>query len=137
MSASDVYADLIGKKFKWNACGPDEYDCWTLCREIYRRLGKRMPEFSYFIDGEKKQEKSAEEFERHKGSFTRLDLPVPFCIVAFNLIPRYVSHVGIVLENNYEFIHVLKSTFVVKERLDSIIWERKIAGYYEWIENCN
>ena len=40
------YEDLLGKKFKYNGRGPDEYDCYGLVKEIYNRLGIELPEFA-------------------------------------------------------------------------------------------
>jgi cell wall-associated NlpC family hydrolase len=37
--------DLIGKPYLLGARGPDAYDCWGLCIEVYRRGGRPLPEF--------------------------------------------------------------------------------------------
>jgi len=37
--------DLIGKPYQRGARGPDAYDCWGLCVEVYRRGGIDLPDF--------------------------------------------------------------------------------------------
>jgi cell wall-associated NlpC family hydrolase len=37
--------DLIGKPYQLGARGPDAFDCWGLCAEVYRRGGIVLPEF--------------------------------------------------------------------------------------------
>jgi len=37
--------DLIGKPHVLGARGPDAYDCWGLCVEIYARAGVRLPDY--------------------------------------------------------------------------------------------
>jgi cell wall-associated NlpC family hydrolase len=40
------YSDLIGKRFEYGAMGPDTYDCYGLVREMFRRQGVVVPEYS-------------------------------------------------------------------------------------------
>jgi len=42
LSITDVQ-DLIGKPHARGARGPDAYDCWGLCAEVYRRGGVQLP----------------------------------------------------------------------------------------------
>jgi cell wall-associated NlpC family hydrolase len=37
--------DLIGKPHKLGASGPDAYDCWGLCVEVYARAGVCLPAY--------------------------------------------------------------------------------------------
>lgn len=120
-------SDLIGKPFKYGGRGPDEYDCYGLAKEIFNRLGKDLPDVN-----------SPTEFDTIDCAGKELvkliteviDKPEPFCIVGFKVRPPYVSHMGIVLENRFTFIHILKNTHVCIERLDSLMWKDKIGGFY-------
>jgi len=42
---SDIQ-DLIGKPYAHGARGPEEYDCWGLCVEIYKRGGIVLPDYT-------------------------------------------------------------------------------------------
>lgn len=45
--------------------------------------------------------------------------------------PPYTSHIGVVLENKYEFIHIMNRSRVTIERLDGLLWKRRVTGYYK------
>ena len=38
--------DLVGKPHKRDKRGPDEYDCWGICIEVYCRRGVGLPDYS-------------------------------------------------------------------------------------------
>jgi cell wall-associated NlpC family hydrolase len=119
------YADLLGKRFAYGGRGPFEYDCYGLCMELYRRLGRELPDFGsavqmHVINGM---------VDEHRQFFAESSKPEPWCLVLFRIHPRYVTHIGVVLEDCNRFIHILKNTSVCIERLDSPIWNKKIAGF--------
>ena len=82
------YEDLLGKKFKYNGRGPDEYDCYGLVKEIYNRLGIELPEFASTDDCSlidlmiNKEQQLFEKLQGHE----------PFCIAALIIRPPYTSH---------------------------------------------
>jgi hypothetical protein len=41
----DDVQDLIGKPYAHGARGPDAFDCWGLCAEVYRRAGIELPDW--------------------------------------------------------------------------------------------
>jgi NlpC/P60 family len=41
----DTLQDLIGKPYVHGARGPDAFDCWGLCAEVYRRAGITLPDY--------------------------------------------------------------------------------------------
>jgi hypothetical protein len=45
MTLADVQ-DLVGKPYAHGARGPDAYDCWGLCVEVYRRRGIDLPDYA-------------------------------------------------------------------------------------------
>lgn len=123
-------SDLIGKPFKYGGRGPSEYDCYGLAIEIYSRKGHELPDIN-----------SPTEFETIHSAGQELkslisveiEKPEPFCIVGFKIRPPYISHMGIVLDDTFHFIHILRNTNVCVERLNSIIWKDKIGGFYRVI----
>lgn len=122
------YEDLLGKPFRYGGRGSDDYDCYGLAMEISRRLGKELPDFCSPTEAGLIHQVYTE----GKDLFKALDKPEPYCIVAFRIHPRYTSHMGVVLEDCNRFIHILKGTSVCIERLDSLLWEKKISGFYKF-----
>ena len=104
-------------------------DCYTLCREVYRRLDKELPSFSH------PEEANVIEQEVLGGKqlFVELEKPEPFCLVTFRVM-GFVSHVGVVLEDCRSFIHILKKSRVSVERLDSLLWKKRIDGFFRLTE---
>jgi len=105
-------------------------DCYGLCLELARRDGVILPD-AIWAEAPEEIEKIVNETEL-KG-FTKADKPQPGDLVGFMLRPPFVSHIGYMV-SEYEFIHVTKGTRVTRERLDSLQWNRKIAGFYRWIK---
>ena len=123
-------SDLIGKPFLYGGRGPDHYDCYGLVSEIYKRRGIALPPLlsatSYkAIDPI---------FQNEKKGYIKIDKPEAYAIVSFIIRPPFVSHVGVVLENEKSFIHVLQKRFVAIEQLSSQSWNHRIEGYYRWRE---
>ena len=115
--------------FKYGGRGPKEYDCWGLAAEILRRKNIIIPLFN--------DDTPDSDLERHKALlkgkelFKPIEIPKPFCLVAFSLYDKkHTDHVGVVWKSGYEFIHISENTKVSIERLDSFLWEHKIRGYY-------
>ena len=123
------YIDLLGKGFKYNGRGPDEYDCYGLVKEIYHRIGVELPEYASTDNCSLINQM----IEQGKELFTKIEKPEPFCIVLFQIIPGYVSHIGVVLGDCIKFIHISQGISVAVERLDNKLWERRNRGYYKWI----
>ena len=121
------YTDLLGKPFKYGGRGPLEYDCYGLCMEIYKRLGRELPDYGsavqqHVIDGM---------IQEHKPLFSQLPVAEPWCLVLLKVHPRYLTHIGVMLEDGVHFIHILKSTSVCVERIDSPLWRGKVSGFYK------
>lgn len=122
------YLELLGKGFQKGARGPHFFDCYGLVKEIYRRLDVVLPEY------ESPDEHSLihQMINEGKELFVEIDEPEPYCLVIFRLRPRYVTHMGVVLEDGKRFVHVLKKSRVSIERLDNLFWAEKIAGFLRW-----
>lgn len=133
-----MFNDLLGAKFCYGGTSVEQgFDCWQLCREIYRRLGRELPEFQYVVediakDGKFSYENVNQKIESAKPMFEKLDKPEPYCLVSFFIRPRYTSHVGVVLEDCIHFIHIMEKSSVTIERLDAPEWERRITGFWRY-----
>lgn len=126
------YGDLIGKQFVPGGRGPDGFDCYGLVKEIYRRRGIELPEYDY--DSPDNFSLVHQLIHGEKDLFETLGKPEPFCLVLFAILPPYVSHIGVVLEDCNSFIHASEKVCVAVEKLDHLIWERRIRGFLKWIK---
>jgi cell wall-associated NlpC family hydrolase len=132
------YDDLLGAKFTHGGNSIEEgFDCWSLCREVYRRLGRDLYEYKHLAEqvmaDEKFQYKNVDALIRVGAeNFQPLQKPEPFCLVTFIMLPPFVTHIGVVLEDKRYFIHILKQSSVSVERLDSLLWATKIDGYWRY-----
>ncbi len=122
------YFDLLGKTFRYGGRGPDHYDCYGLVMELYRRQGIDLPEYESFADPRLIDAGLSDGRERW---VTGIDQPEPGCMVMFRIHPPYVSHIGVMLDS-LRFIHIMHKTSVVVERIDSLLWRDKLAGYYRY-----
>jgi len=126
-----LYRDLIGKKFKYDGRGPDTFDCYGLCIEIYKRLGRELPEFI-----SARNPKGIDiTVNENMGLFERLKKPEPFCLVTLSVYKPYVSHIGVVLEDCTRFINIIQKRHVCIEYLNSERWKNRIDGYWKYAKN--
>jgi len=130
-----LFSDLIGKPFKDNGKGPDGYDCYGLCQEVYKRIGKALPDFDYSFSTHASPE-TAEAInfmiKKEHNNFKKIEKPEPYCIVTFCIVPPFISHIGVVLDDCVKFIHISRRNAVVIDRLTSVHWQGRIRGYYKW-----
>lgn len=122
------YTDLIGRKWKKDAKGPNEFDCYHLIKEIQRRRGFYLPN----IKTPESIELRLAMFEKLSSEYTiPIDRPEPFSIVVFDVRRFTRLHVGVVLEDCRSFIHA--AAYIRRVRIDklkSILWRKRITGYY-------
>jgi cell wall-associated NlpC family hydrolase len=124
------YDDLLGKEFEIGGTGENnKYDCYNLCRELYKRIGKDIPMFN----SPNEPNLIEEVVIKGRELFKELDKPEPYCLVLFTLKFPYVSHVGVVLEDCRRFIHIMPKSKVTVERLDDISWNHRVRGYLSWL----
>lgn len=144
-----TYSDLLGSQFAYNARGEDgAYDCYGLCMEISRRLGKELPDVTTpegFIN--------MEALLAHEAESGKSWLPVPpedamwgtmegvgrdgtvttYGIkegaIAYFRVKGYMAHVGIIIGPD-RFIHAWElAGGVAVERLS--LWRTRLVGIYE------
>lgn len=123
---SNLFDDLLNKEFTYYGRGPDKYDCIGLAMEVARRLEVEIPAFTSYD----KEDAIHKAILSGKELLSESKTPVNYSIVALQIIPKFVTHVGFVLEYPY-FIHILEHSKVTIERLDSIKWKNRIRGFYK------
>lgn len=123
------YLDLLGKKFEYGAIGPDAYDCKGLMIELFKRIGVQFPAYD-------SSDEPAVQSERFAEGLAKYAIPISnaetFALIMFKIRPPFISHVGMML-NPVQFIHITQGSSVTVERIDSLQWKRKIAGFYRLI----
>lgn len=123
------YLDLLGAEFSYGGKGSGTYDCWHLSREIYKRLGVDVPEFDSPSENSLINTMIRDEMWK---IVDKIDKPEPYCFVLFKLHPKYVTHIGVVLEDCDSFIHIMQKSRVSVEKLSEPHWKTKIEGFYKW-----
>jgi len=121
-------SDLIGQPF--DEYGLNGYNCYSLCQEVYKRAGIRLPSWNWVADLSLR----SETIKNAKRLFIELSEPEPYCLVVFKLHPRFCTHIGIMLDRLH-FLHVMKKRNVCLERIDNPYWQKRIDGYYKYGTN--
>jgi len=116
--------DLLGKRFEKEGKGPETFNCWSLCREVYKRIGLKLPPRDYIYDVAAR----TEAIERGKADFIELEKAEPFCGVTLKLAGRF--HMGVVLADGRRFIHCSRKYGVIIEPLKK--YKRTIDGYFRY-----
>jgi cell wall-associated NlpC family hydrolase len=125
-----LYADLIGKPFKWHGRGPDAYDCIGLLMEIYRRQGIFLPDYK----SNELPAANAIDIGTAAMSWARSDWPFPGAAILLKMHPNLVTHVGVIVDER-RFIHTLEQMNGVHlDEFRSPLWQKRTAGYYRWTE---
>jgi probable lipoprotein NlpC len=119
--------DLIGKPFVDGGRGPGGYDCYGVVKEVFRRAGIDLPE--YHIGCLDTLAISAA-VESQRSLWRRLTSPAAPCVVAIRLNPGSISHVGAYIGGG-QFIHAYQNAGgVCINRLEELVWKRRIEGFY-------
>lgn len=116
------YFDLLGKPFVRGGRGPDSFDCYGLVKEMYRRAGIEVPDFT--------SPGTLEEVEilveRHSRRWTKVAPRTVGSVITFR-VTGHGAHVGLMLEND-RFLHAVEGSGVCVERLTSEAY--KPLGFY-------
>lgn len=116
-----MIADLVGKTF-------EEYNCWDLAIEIYKRNGKALRGFDICVDAVKKIS-AVYDKEMTSDHWEEIKQPEEFCIIPMRVHPKYISHCGIYIGAG-QFIHSLHDQGVIISNLNDPLWKSKIEGFY-------
>ena len=125
------FSDIIGKwKF---GTDPDEPNCWSLCKEAGKRLGVELPFYSAWIKS--LHERLIYINNRKDDDFVPLDKPEIGCIVLFKVAAPKPNHMGIMVDNKGNFIHVFEGTRASIENVNRMRWHNRIVGYYKYAKH--
>jgi len=126
------YANLLGIPFKGGGRDLDGLDCYGVVLKVYKLFGIDLPDWGSTL-GESEIDRK---FRSISGSWEKIDVPEIPSIVAFWVTnPEYVSHIGVVIDND-KFIHIREKISVAVERLSHPVWNIRIVGFYRW-KNIN
>ncbi len=126
--------DLIGKPFHEDGYGPDNYSCYGLAVEVFKRFGIDIPKINISVCASKKaSQKAIEENLVKSWQPTKIITP-PTGIVIKSTDPAFANHIGVYIGAG-RFIHITINRSVVVDRIAD--WKHKIIGYYSYIDNNN
>lgn len=125
--------DLIGKKFNEDGYGPDEFSCYGLAVEVFKRYGLEIPKTNISVCACK--EVSEAEIDRHIHLYWQeVRQPCLPCVVLIASQPGFAQHIGIHIGNR-QMIHVSKNRNVCVDKIKN--WEHRIVGYYQYVGSSN
>lgn len=120
--------DLIGKPFQDGGRGPETFDCWGLCLEVFRREGVMLRDYRLCCyDAEGFDRNFRDELPRWN-RYQWPDIPVP-AVITIRFNEPVVNHVGVYI-GDMKFLHTREKTGVVVERIDAPYWKHRIEGFY-------
>lgn len=125
------FTDLVGRPFDLQ--GKNGFNCYSLCREVCGRKGINLPDKQPAFTIAPILSERAHEINSGKADYVPLLEPEPFCVVTFRIHPKFVTHTGVVLEDCLHFIHIMKKSHVVIERLDLPRWRKRLDGFYRFV----
>jgi cell wall-associated NlpC family hydrolase len=104
------------------------FDCYGLSMEMYRRFGIELPDYKICCEDASavntQINNSRLEWVKCEG-----ELPVP-CLVVMQISgTAFCNHTGVYLGNG-KFIHTREKVGVSIDRIDSMLWKRRIEGFY-------
>ena len=151
VSLSELLGDMVGVPYIYKGRDPKNgIDCYGLVIEAARRLGYQSPDYddpifiSQIAGKNKEAGDAAAEYKVFPTEivfddyFTKIENPEPGCLVLLCVIPPYVTHIGVVLDDCNQFIHsASKNKNVCIERLNAISWRHRIKGFYKWTKKLD
>ena len=125
--------DLLSCQFADGGRGPDRWDCYGLCIEVFKRYGKDIPK-DYFAPALNSLA-VYRQFKKVVGDWELLTEPQTPCLVAFSVLSkrRMVNHVGVYIGGG-KFIHSCQGLNVTVSALSNINWRNSVIGYYKYKE---
>ena len=122
--------DLIGVPFidggRDKAVG---LDCWGLATEVFRRYGMELPDYKVCCEDMAMINATIDTQRARWHRVEPPNLPVPCLVVIKFNTPIFCNHTGVYIGND-KFIHTRQKIGVNIDSVDSIVWRKKIEGYY-------
>jgi hypothetical protein len=120
----DQVQDLIGKPHERGARGPDSFDCWGLCVEVYRRAGITLPD--YTNDGLTRAQTVALIEGHAEDCVDWIAKPVDWCFV----FDRRGGHVGLFWRGRV--LHCARIVGCVLQRFDQFEAMNPSLAFARW-----
>jgi cell wall-associated NlpC family hydrolase len=124
--------DLIGKPYRLEnePSGEGKYDCWDIVVEVYKRYDLMLPSWKNCHSDAYISTKIEEEKGKLGDYWEEINPSNPSipCIILFKQA-GICNHVGVYIGNGM-FIHSGEKSGVTVDRIDHILWKRRIEGYY-------
>jgi hypothetical protein len=120
------YTDLLNKPYLRNGRGPDNYDCWGLVMEMYRRMGIELFDINKPVFSKREiilMMKEHEPLTGFKESSNEPKEPGVF-------YDRRRGHIGIMIGKKH-VLHAVEPQGVVVFPIDSFLMLNPNARYYE------
>jgi len=126
------FKDLIGKPFHEDGYGPDNYSCYGLLVEVFKRYGINIPKVNISVCAckETSQKKIQKELLKVWQPMKKKQAPAGILIRSTN--PDYADHLGVYIGAG-KMIHITPKRNVVIDRVQN--WQDKIIGYYQYVGN--
>lgn len=123
MDEIDV-SKYIGKGYKENSRGPDEYDCYSLMLSIQKDLGHELIDCRYDARTKESRKRAIEDGKKDP-HFEKIEKPLAGCIVIlyYKDVPQ---HVGVYIGKG-KVIHATFDRGVIIEELRSL----NVEGFYK------
>ena len=137
-----MITELIGVPFKDGGRDyKDGLDCYGLAKEVFKRYGITLPEFTVCCeDSDRIDGTIAEQRPLWVRCGEDKNLPVPSLVVIRFNQAVFCNHTGVYIGNGM-FIHTRQKIGVNIEPIDSLVWKRRIEGFYvpskEVLSRCN
>jgi len=122
----DALQDLIGKPYARSARGPDAFDCWGLCAEVYRRAGFTLPDYR---DGHLTHKQTSALIKGLAQDHADwIDAPEPWCFV----YDKHDGHIGLFVRGYV--LHSARPLGVTLQRLEHFALVHPRIAFARWRE---
>ena len=132
---TDNYIEL---PFKHNGRDRLGIDCWGLVKLVYREiLDIELPDYSGALKDSSPEtlNQLSELVKGERPKWKEVKTPSEFDLVLLR-IRGLAIHTGIIAPKR-EFLHILEGINSTVEPLNSLMWRRRIVGYFRHIEAEN
>jgi cell wall-associated NlpC family hydrolase len=120
----------IGLPYADRGRGP-AYDCFGLVKHFYKEeLGLDVADHLSAYTSSSDSESVSKAINTYKSEWVKVDKPSQYDILLFNIM-GFPTHVGIYL-NSSDFLHSFQGTNSCIERFNSVTWNRRLQGIYQW-----
>lgn len=117
------YGKYIGIPFVEFGRDMNGWDCYGLIHFIFSK------EYGVEIDSLENAQREKIDYRKEveSGDWEQVENPEEKCVIVLSVL-KFI-HVGLMV-SNYEMLHCIEPTGTTLERIDGILWRRRIQGFY-------